>query len=45
MNKKYYYDILVSTLDNVQLMGESRRLVWVQLKDKNVFNQRDGDFW
>ena len=48
MKRKYYYDMLVSAPDNAQLMGESTRLVCVQLKerdfDKNVFNKSYGDF-
>ena len=48
MSKKYYYNILVSARVNVQLMGESTRLVCVQLKErdfeKKIFNKSDGDF-
>ena len=35
MSKKYYYDILVSARDNAQLMGESTRLVCIQLKERD----------
>ena len=35
MSKKYYYNILVSARVNVQLMGESTRLVCVQLKERD----------
>ena len=35
MNKKYYYDILVSAWVNVELMGESTRLVCVQLQERD----------
>ena len=48
MNRKYHYDILVSARVNIQLTGESMRLVCVQLKgwdfEKKLFNKRDGDF-
>ena len=36
MNKKYYYDILVSAWVNVELMGESTHLVCVQLQEQDV---------
>ena len=46
--KKYYYDILVSAWVNVELMGESTRLVCVQLQErdfeKKIFTKSDGDF-
>ena len=32
MNKKYWFDILVSAQDNAHLTGESTSLVCVQLK-------------
>ena len=35
VNKKYYYDILVSAWVNVKLMGESTRLVCVQLQERD----------
>ena len=48
MNRKYYYDILVSAFDNAQLMGENTHLVCVQFNEqdfeKNVFQKSDGDF-
>ena len=48
MNKKYYYDILVSAWVNVELMGESTRLVCVQLQErdfeKKIFIKSYGDF-
>ena len=33
MNKNEQYDILVFARDTAQLIGESTRLVWVQLKE------------
>ena len=48
VNKKYYYDILVSAWVNVKLMGESTRLVCVQLQErdfeKKIYTKSDGDF-
>ena len=48
MNKKYYYDILVSAWVNVELMGEGTRLVCVQLQErdfeKKIFIKSYGDF-
>ena len=35
MNRKYYYDILVSKRDNAQLIRESTRLACVQLKERD----------
>ena len=35
MSKKYWYDILVSAWVNVELMGESLHLVWVQVKERD----------
>ena len=45
--QKYLYVILVYAWDTAQLMGESTRLVCVQLMERdfeNVFNKSDGDF-
>ena len=36
MNKNEQYDILVFARDTAQLIGESTRLVWVQLKERNL---------
>ena len=47
MNKKYWFDILVSAQDNAHLTGESTSLVCVQLKKwdfEKIFNKSDGDF-
>ena len=38
MNRKYQYDILVSARDTAQLMGESTRLVCIQLKERDFEN-------
>ena len=35
MNRKLHYDILVPARDNAQLMGESTRLVCIQLKERD----------
>ena len=35
MSKKYWYDILVSAWVNVELMGESTRLICVQLQEQD----------
>ena len=45
--QKKVYVILVYAWDTAQLMGESTRLVCVQLMERdfeNVFNKNDGDF-
>ena len=45
--QKNLYVILVYAWDTAQLMGESTRLVCVQLMERdfeNVFNKSDGDF-
>ena len=36
MNKNEQYDILVFARDTAQLIGESTRLVWVQLKERDL---------